>query len=295
MGQSTMWKIIDTFDDFIEYWTIARSKTLIQQIEMWRSSYMARYPELLEKQIKDYKDYGLDWQEIAKDKIFPKMPDYLPLMQEARENLLKVCSAIYERASRVLRLDFDVTFVIYVGIGCGAGWATEYNNCPACLFGLEKIVELKWHSQKRLQGLAAHELGHLVHMAWRNEWDTFSNAEQEPLFQLYSEGFAKRCEHLILRKEIWNEAEDEDWILWCIEHKGWLAKEYLLRIDKGISVNDFFGDWLSIQGKRQTGYFLGHEFIRWLEKNYSIREIATFPFERIKELVRQYLCYISAD
>ena len=27
-----------------------------------------------------------------------------------------------------LGIDFDVTFVIYVGIGYGAGWATTYNE-----------------------------------------------------------------------------------------------------------------------------------------------------------------------
>ena len=289
-----MWEVIDTFDDFLSYWGVACSKTLTQQIELWQTSYMIRYPELLEKQVQDYKNYGLDWREIAKDKVFPKMPDYLQLMQEARENLLKVCGAVYERASQVLGLDFDVTFVIYVGIGCGAGWATQYNNGPACLFGLEKIAELKWYRKESLRGLTAHELGHLVHMGWRNEWDSFTRNQRNPLFLLYSEGFAERCEHLILEVKTWREAPDKNWLLWSRQHKAWIAGEYLRRVYNGLPVNDFFGDWLNVQGKSQIGYFLGYEFVRWLEKEHSIREIATLSFENVKEQALSYLRSIAS-
>jgi hypothetical protein len=295
MRKQEMYRLIDTFDDFVEYWTLTCSKTIEQKLQLWENSYMIKYPELLEKQIQSYEELGLDWREIAKKKVLSKLGKYFSLMQKARENLIQVCSPTYERAIQALGLNFYTIFVIYVGIGCGAGWATQYKGHPACLFGLEKIAELNWCSQERLRGLVAHEMGHLVHMKWREEFENFETEEKDPLFLLYSEGFAKRCEYFILGKEVWNEAEDEDWILWCLEHRGWLAKEYLFRIDKKISVNDFFGDWLSIQGKRQTGYFLGHEFIRWLEENHNIREIATFPFEKIKEHVRQYLCYIAAD
>ncbi len=290
-----MWEVIDTFDDFLRYWAVARSKTLPQQIELWETSYMAGYPELLEKQVQNYKGQGFGWREIAKKEVFPKIVENLPLMREARKNLLKVCGPIYEQASQVLEFNFDVTFIIYVGLGCGAGWATQYGSRPACLFGLENIAECKWHPQDRLRGLTAHEVGHLVHMARRNEWDSFAKAEQDPLFQLYSEGFAQRCEHLILEGETWHEVQDENWLSWCRQHKAWLAREYLRRVDVGIPVNDFFGSWFNIQGKRQTGYFLGHEFIRWLEKEHDIRKIATFPFEGVKERTAQYLRFIAVD
>jgi hypothetical protein len=126
---------------------------------------MSRYPELLEKQIQNYKSQSLDWKEVAKKKVFPKLTEYLPLMCKARENLLRLLNPIYEQALKVLGLDFNITFIIYVGLGCGAGWATQYEKSPACLFGLENIAESKWYSKERLKGLIAHEIGHLVHMA----------------------------------------------------------------------------------------------------------------------------------
>lgn len=289
------YKLIDTLNDFIQYWIVACSKTTEQKLQLWETSYMTKYPELLEKQIQSYEELGLDWREIAKEKVLSKLGKYSSLMQKARENLIQVCGPTYEQAVQALGLNFHTVFVIYVGIGCGAGWATQYKSYPACLFGLEKITELGWYSQERLKRLIAHEMGHLVHMKWQGAFEKFEMYEKDPLFFLYSEGFAKRCEYFILGKEVWNEADDENWVLWCREHKGWLAKEYLSRVDKRKPVNDFFGDWLNIQGKRQAGYFLGYEFIRWLEENNNIMEIATFPFERVKEQTRRHLNYTAAD
>jgi hypothetical protein len=283
-----MWKVIDTFEDFLNYWEDACSKNPMKQIELWKNSYMAKYPELLEIQIKNYENQGIDWREIAEKKVFPKIEKNLPLMIEARENILRVCGSVYKKASQKLGT-VDIIFLIYVGIGCGAGWATRYMKKPACLLGLENIAELRWHSEKHVRGLLAHELSHLYHMVWRGEWENFEQAQQDPLFQLYIEGFAQRGEHIILESETWHEIEDEDWLNWCKENKSWLAKEYLRRINEGLPVNDFFGSWLEIKGKKQTGYYLGYEFIRWLEKKYDLKKIAILSPEEIREEGIRYL------
>jgi hypothetical protein len=248
---------------------------------------MENYPELLNKQVQSYEENGLNWNGIAK-KIFPSLSSSFSLMLKARNNILHVCKPICSKAVENLKLDFDVIFVIYVGIGCGAGWATTYKGQPAVLLGLENIAEERWHTQRKLKGLISHEIGHLAHINWRNEWQIFEKVE-DPLFQLYGEGFAQRCEHIILRKETWHVAKDREWLSWCKRHKGWLAKEFLKRVEKQASLKDFFGSWFSIQGKKQTGYFLGHEFIRELEKNYSLREIALFKMDKVRKLGMHFL------
>ncbi len=285
-----MWKIIDTFEDFLCYWDNARLRIIPEQVSLWQSSYMVKYPELLKKQLLDYANQGLDWRKIAEERIFPRIPEYLSAMREARDNLLKVCGVSYEKASSVLGIDFDVYFVIYVGLGCGAGWATQYNHHSACLFGLENVAECRWQSQEKLRGLTAHELSHLTHRAWRDEWnESAKETGNDSFFQLYEEGFAQRCEHLILGSDTWHEMQDKTWLSWCQDHKAWLAAEYLRRIDGKLPMNDFFGSWLDIQGKRQTGYFLGHELIRQLEKRHSIKRIATLSREEIRSKPREYL------
>lgn len=268
---------------------MAHYENLERQIQLWYEVYMAKYPELLEKQVKSYEENGFNWREIAKQRIFPKLKERMPFMKKARKNLLATCMPIYEEARRKLKLDFDVVYVIYVGIGCGAGWATRYAGNPAVLLGLENIAELKWHTKDRLSGLIAHEIGHLAHMAWREEWEKFEELEQDPFFMLYSEGFAQRCEHIILGKESWHQAQDRNWISWCRQNRSWLAKEFLKRSEKGESLRDFFGSWLNIQGKRGTGYFLGHDLIVNLERKHSLKEIALFGMEEVKEKAKDYL------
>ena len=192
-----------------------------------------------------------------------------------------------------LKLDFDVLFVVYVGIGCGAGWATRYDKRPAVLLGLENIAEEKWHTKRRLAGLISHEVGHLTHMGWRNEWKVFEEASEDPIFRLYSEGFAQRCEHLILGGETWHMARGREWVTWCERHEGWLAREFLKRIGMKASVRDFFGSWLAIRGKSQTGYFLGHGFVRHLERTHGLRKAALLGVDKIRRLGTSYLESIS--
>ena len=45
-------------------------------------------------------------------------------------------------------------------------------------------------------------------------------------------------------------------------------------MDDDGSVRPFFGSWFDVQGRKQCGYFLGHELIRQLEANMNMKEIA---------------------
>lgn len=65
-------------------------------------------------------------------------------MRIAHRNLPEVIANVYERGLQTLGFNSDLTCVIYVGIGCGAGWATSYRQQPAILFGLENIAEEGW-------------------------------------------------------------------------------------------------------------------------------------------------------
>jgi hypothetical protein len=287
--------ILDTYQDFLDYWSSASSVTTDEQIQLWQTSYMKKYPELLEKQVQCYKTENMDWQDVAR-KVFPTFPVRLRLMRKARDNILESYQSVCTQASEKLGIDFNIILVVYVGIGCGAGWATKYDGQPAILLGLENIAEENWHTKTRLRRLISHEIGHLIHMKWRSEREeAFEDKENDPLFLLYSEGFAQRCEHLINEKETWLMAPDKEWLHWCIQNKSWLAGEFLSRLSLHTPVKDFFGSWFDIQGKKQTGYFLGHAFVCELEKAYSLREIALLRVEEIRKLSLQYLNSTSTN
>lgn len=263
--------IIDTFPAFEAYWAKAQSKPMDEQIELWANEYMSAWPELLERQIEDYSEQNLDWKEIARERIFSRLKDRLPAIRQARKNLLDLCPVVCSKAERDLGFHTNPYLVIYVGLGCGAGWVTTFRDRYSILFGLENIAECGWCDVESIIGLISHEMGHVVHYQLRvqNEKRFGSDA----WWQLYTEGFAQECEARINHSSH-QETQDSDWLTWCRANKSRLAAEFLKAADEGKPVNTFFGSWFEIEGRSETGYFLGHEVIQALEANISFREIA---------------------
>ncbi len=268
-----VYPIIDTFPAFLEFWNRSSRLNVDDQIRAWELDYMSRWPDLLKLQIADYESHGLDWRQIARERIFPFLSEQLPAMQEAHDNLLIQCEPISSRVRTVLGFLENVVFVIYVGLGCGAGWATRFRGHPAVLLGLENIAECGWSDESSIRGLLAHEIGHLIHEEWRTEQGR--SLGEDGWSRLFSEGFAQHCESLILDEERGHHEQD-DWLNWCEANRGLLAREFLRRMDAGESVSDFFGSWLEIFGRSETGYFLGQKIMEELAVRFSLREIAAF-------------------
>ena len=283
-----MFTLIDTFPAFLTYWAEAGRKPLDDQLDGWAAVYMSQWPELLAMQIGDYAAQNLDWREVARLKVFPFLAGRLPAMQAAHQNLLENCCPILNKTRQVLGFDEAVTFVIYVGIGLGAGWATTLGGSPAVLFGLEAIAECDWSDPAAIAGLIAHELGHLVHYSWRHRHGKPIGSDS--WWQLYEEGFAQTCESRILDTEIGHQSRSNqagDWLVWCREHAARLAAEFLRTVDAGSPVTVFFGSWYEICGRSETGYFLGHEVIKELEKQSALHEVALL--ENVESAVRPIL------
>lgn len=268
--------LIDTYPDFLRFWSRVRQAPMDEQIEAWAAGYMAPWPELLAKQIDCYAEDGLDWRQVAREWVFPYLEERAAAMSIARDNLMASLEEVAANTKARLGFEAEVNFVIYVGIGCGAGWATDYGGKPAVLFGLENIADCGWTETPALTGLIAHEIGHLYHF-WRRSQQGVVRGSG-PLWQLYSEGFAQRCEHLALGEDTWHmraNHPDAGWLDWCRENRNWLAAQFLDALEgEGDNVRPFFGSWYDIAGYKQTGYFLGYELVRALEAERSLDEIA---------------------
>ena len=270
-----VWTFVDAFPAFVDFWQQAQFLSLNEQIERWSTEFMAHWPELLQKQIADYADQNVDWRTIAAEKVFPFLNARMPAMQEAHENLLVLCPTIYQQAKLKLGFASPVTFVIHVGLGCGASWVTSYQDSPAIWFGLENIAECGWSDEESIAGLIAHEFGHVIHEQWRTQ--SGGSFGDNAWWQLYSEGFAQRCEEITNEVSTPHEAinsADQEWLEWCQSHRAGLAGEFMRTVDAGEAVQKFFGSWYNIEGHSQCGYFLGHEIIKQLETRFSLKEIA---------------------
>ncbi|HOG46655.1 MAG TPA: hypothetical protein PLJ35_09915 [Anaerolineae bacterium] len=267
----TSYTIVDTFPAFLAWWQGTQSLPLAAQVASWAAEYMAPWPELLAMQQADYAAQGCDWREAAAARVFPHLAERLPVMRAAHAQLAAVAAPACRATMDALGWPAEVTLVFYVGIGCGAGWATRYEGRPAVLLGLESIAECSWSAPETLRGLVAHEVGHLPHADWRAAAGLAVGSG--PFWQLYEEGFAQRAEHLALGRESWHMANG-DWLAWCRERRAWLAAEFLRRAEAGEGGREFFGSWYSIEGHSQCGYYLGHEVVQALQAQMSLREIA---------------------
>ncbi len=270
-------QIIDTFPAFEQFWQCFNRQPIDVQIDAWTAVYMSAWPELLQMQVEDYQAEGLDWKQVARQRIFPYTQERFRAMQTAHANLLKVCERVLSKAQILLPLDSDMLFVIYTGIGCGAGWATTYQGKPAVLFGLENIAEEGWSESPIIDGLVAHELGHVMHSELRRRSRLAEGSGA--WWQLYSEGFAQRCEHRIQGRDTWHMAHGQvgGWLEWCRANRASLAASFLELAENGGDIRPFFGSWFDISGRKQCGYYLGHAVIRQLERDLSLTQIALLP------------------
>nr|WP_147662998.1 hypothetical protein [Candidatus Prometheoarchaeum syntrophicum]QEE16115.1 hypothetical protein DSAG12_01944 [Candidatus Prometheoarchaeum syntrophicum] len=285
------WKIFDTFDDFEEIWSLMENADIENQIEIWKTLYMEKWPYILKMQIESYQNDGEDWKKIAKEHVFPKLKESVQYMKPVRNELKKAIKFVAPRALQKFQLDFPLNFVIYVGIGVGAGWATEFREKPAVLYGLENIIECGWKTFESLAPLSAHEIGHLIHFHWRKDRN-LPIENHSPFWQLYEEGFAMRCEHKIMEEESWHQQMgQENWVLWCKSHLSYLAQKFLDESgDNNTEMQrNFFGSWFEIEGKKQTGYYLGHEIVKSWEEEGNFKEIALMKMDEIDEKVKNTL------
>ncbi len=281
--------LLDTFPEFLKFWKRAKNKNIKEQIGLWEKDYMSKFPELFEKQKRDYEEQGINWREIAEKRIFPFIDKNIKGIRETHELLIKILPEIYKKSVKTSEQIFDIEFplncVIYVGIGCGAGWVTDYENKISIFFGIENIVECGWTDEESLSGLIAHEIGHVVHRILRKKFN--EKWEQNPYFQLYYEGFAQRFVELVFNKPFFYQAKgDNKWLEFCENNKKFLAKEFLEFASQGKPLNIFFGSWFNIKGHKETGYFLGTLVIKVLEQKYNLKQIAVMNEKEIKEDVQ---------
>lgn len=267
--------IIDTFPSFLTAVQASQPDTVEEWLNCWVEHYMTGWPTLYEMVTSDYEEQGDDWRQVAQEMVFPGMNDKLPAIRNAYRHLIQVIVPTEQRVRDSLNYSGEVCYVLYVGLGNGAGWATKYDNRPAVLFGLEGIVDSGFDPLDRLPGLVAHELGHVAHHSWREMHSL--GLGSGPWWQLYEEGFAQTCEAEAQAGSDWHMNVSDsggDWLTWCDANRSWLAAEFLRTVDRGDSIRPFFGSWYELRGHKQTGYYLGQQVIGALMDDMTLREIA---------------------
>ena len=273
-------KIVDTYNDII---SLFQAEPF--EMAVWRSYIANISVALLEKVESDAKKYDLDKQ------IIPIINNALRndrKLEGLHDSFIYATNGLTEKCIEKFNQDLDVTIILYLGLCNGAGWATTLDNQNVILLGVEKIIELGWCDRENLITLIYHELGHIWHHANGNLYCTTNGIKDKSLCQLYQEGIAMYCEQTLCDDFSYYHQDKNGWLNWCLENEVLLKKEYLRRIKKFESTQDFFGDWCNYLGHSDTGYFLGCQYIKYMLQRYAINEIANMDYPTLSKEFDNY-------
>ena len=231
----------------------------------------------------------------AKEYDFKK--DVLPVLEAAlnadkidfvSKSFQIVVDTLNANLSKLFDAEPDINIILYLGLCNGAGWATTLDGKNTVLLGVEKIIELDWGDETNMRALILHEIGHLWHKMNGHLYIPDFTKRRKAIQQLYQEGVAMVCEHILCGDNDFYHQDKDGWLDWCCENETEIKREYLRRIEAKISVQDFFGDWCSYNGYSDVGYFLGCRFIEHLMKSYSLKDIASMNYKRLDQYFSDY-------
>ncbi|MDI6860872.1 MAG: hypothetical protein QMD25_02495 [Caldisericia bacterium] len=272
-----MIKIIDTTNDFINYYLENCCKK--NGYIIWDEFYGKRYDKFYKKIIEDLKKQNINIKELFNLNELDLIKN-LKNFYEISKNFINSTKIVENKIKKFIDFDKDIKIFIYLGFNIYAGWATFFDMNFVIIFDLLKIKELKWTTLNKTLGLLSHEISHIIHMNLRGDIENFEENE-ESHFLLYTEGFAQWFGEKLVNENIWYPFNEGD-LNWCQKNVDFLKKEFLYRIEKNLKTYDFFGDWFDIKGVRMTGYFLGYNFIKFLEKFLDFNSIVKLKDEEIK-------------
>lgn len=274
-------RIINTFDNIAGCFLNGNFS-----INAWRKYTKSISLELSNKCENDSKDYDFNTD------IVPVLNNVIQNKEKsilANDSFIAVSKELENNISKLFEDNIELDIILYLGLCNGAGWATSLNNRNVILLGIEKIIELNWQDKESMRALIFHEIGHFWHKLYGNPYQSTSSQADISLLQLYQEGIAMTCENILCQKENFYHQDTNGWLDWCMKNQSDIKLEYLRRIKSNESTQDFFGDWCSYKGHSDVGYFLGYEFIKYLQNQYTLIEIANL---NINELNKYYEMFV---
>ncbi len=267
--------------------TCPKIKTLFKDgfdINVWRKyakEISAELPSKCEDDAESY-DFEKDVLPVLKDALNEEKIDSVSKSFQA------VIDTLNENLSKLFDKEPDINIILYLGLCNGAGWATTLDGKNTVLLGLEKIIELNWGDEVNMRALILHEIGHLWHKLNGELHIPDYTKRRKGVAQLYCEGVAMVCEHILCGDDEFYHQDKDGWLSWCYENENDIKKEYLCRLDNKESVQDFFGDWCSYKGHSDVGYFLGCRFVRYLMKTHSLKEIANMKYKALNKAFTEF-------
>ena len=226
--------------------------------------------------------------------------DYLPVLnavaqsaarlEQAHEAFLRVTDTLEERVRAAFGRTLDVDIVFYLGLCNGAGWVTEFGGRTCVLLGVEKILELHWHTQRDMIGLIDHELGHVYQAQYGVLERAFDEPAQTFLWQLFTEGVAMVFEQTLVGDPAFYHQDRDGWKAWCDARFAQIRRDFDRDLPGMTRANQrYFGDWVRYEGRGDVGYYLGCRFVRHILTDHAFDSILSLDMDELLPLYRRFL------
>ena len=192
-------------------------------IDLWRKFAEEISKELPSKCEKDAKEYDFN------KSVLPVLDAALneEKLDFVSRNFQTVIDTLNDNLSKLFDKEPDINIILYLGLCNGAGWATTLDGKDTVLLGIEKIIELDWGDETNMRALILHEIGHLWHKLNGNLHLPEFTKRRKATAQLYCEGVAMVCEHILCGDNDFYHQNKDGWLEWCRENEAEIKKEYL--------------------------------------------------------------------
>ncbi len=256
-------------------------------IQSWIPYINALFPNSSSIFLDDINDYDFKNQCLPiLNNVFlnkDKMSNICHLFDEITQNLELKLMHYFNKT-------FDVDIVLYLGLCNGAGWVIEINGQTKILLGIEKIIELKWDNENKMNGLIYHELGHVYQKQYGVLDRTFDSLADTFLWQLFTEGIAMYFEQLLIGDFSYYHQDDGKWLKYYDSHLGQLKKDFLIDLDTMNHQNQrYFGDWILYNKHSDAGYYLGAKLIQHICKHVEFEKVILFGLDEVKYYYKAFV------
>ena len=226
--------------------------------------------------------------------------DFLPVLNavlrdtDRREKTVKSFISITEHLEQKISDRFvnslDVDIILYLGLCNGAGWVTTINGKIVVLLGIEKIMELNWCDTDAMTGLIVHEMGHVYQSQYGVLYRKTDSMPDQFLWQLFTEGVAMVFEQEIVGDPDYYHQDTNGWKKWCDGNAELIRQSFSDDMKHMTQENQrYFGDWVSFEGRGDTGYYLGTRFVRFLLEKDDFDHIINYDFEEVNSGFGRFL------
>ena len=139
-----------------------------------------------------------------------------------------------------------------------------------------------------MQALIFHEIGHIWHKTYGNLYPEARSEGEKSLAQLYQEGLAMVCEHILCQDDRYYHQNQNGWLDWCKENEAEIKREYLRRVDKNISTQDFFGGLVQLQKSQRCWLLSGLRVRQTFQRQYSLVDIASLNVNQLYNHFKEF-------